>query len=274
MAVDASDGEVSWIATFRYANGPDTTVRIELRNAGGAGAPVAVRQLDFQLSDAPTQRWATAGVVAAALVVGVESAENAALETKPEPKPEPPAPKPAPRLARLPEHRAQPTRGTEVRLDLAALAGPGFDRGPWRVGGQLRASLAWSAFPLFPWAAAAGSGRKGDVSAMWWSGAAGAGIRFPLGVEPLVLDGRMGTEATWVRLSTGNGQNGAHAWRTRWGGVAAVDLVLVASRHVHTVVSFEATATWPRVVVNARDERIGSEPIVRWALLGGLRLVP
>ncbi len=104
---------------------------------------------------------------------------------------------------------------------------------------------------------------------MWWSGAAGAGVRWPTALSPLVLDWRVGAEGARLDLTTG----GAHAVRTRGGAVGAVDLVLLASRHLHTVMSFETTATWPRVVVNARSERVGTEPTVRWALLAGLRLV-
>jgi hypothetical protein len=164
--------------------------------------------------------------------------------------------------------------GAELRLDLAALAGPGFAEGPWRAGGQLRSSVGWTAFPMFGWVSVTGSERGGAVAAMWWSGAAGAGVRWPTELSPLVLDWRVGADGTWLKLKTGGGQGNGHAERTRWGAVGAIDLVLLASRHMHTVASFETTATWPRVVVNAHSERVGTEPTVRWALLAGLRLLP
>jgi hypothetical protein len=269
------DPDVAWIAVLRHPNEPEASVRIELRAARSPESVVAVRQLDFQVTDAPSQRWATAGVVVAALVVGAESAEISEAEERPPAKPTPPEPRPAP-MVEPPARVVAPKKSAsaELRLDLAALAGPGLAQGPWRIGGQVRSSLGWAAFPLFGWVSITGSERGGAVSAVWWSGAAGAGLRWPTQLSPLVLDWRLGADGTRLELSTGGGQGSGHAVRTRWGAVAAVDLVLLASRHLHTVASFETTATWPRVVVNARSERVGTEPTVRWALLAGLRLLP
>jgi hypothetical protein len=266
----AQELDVSWIAMLRFPGEPEASVRIELRAARSPESAVAVRQLDFQVTDAPAQRWATAGVVVAALVVGAESAEISEAEEHPPPKP-PPLPPPAPKVEyRAPVESPQKAAGPELRADLTLHAGPGFDRGPWRLGGQLRLALGSAGFPMFGWASVTGSERSGSVSAMWWSGAAGAGLRWPTELSPLVLDWRAGAVGTRLDLRAG----GAHAQRTRWGAVGAVDLVLLASRHLHTVMGFETTATWPRVVVNARSERVGTEPTVRWALLAGLRLVP
>jgi hypothetical protein len=266
----AQELDVAWIATLRYPGEPEASVRIELHAVHSPESVVAVRQLDFQVTDAPAQRWATAGVVVAALVVGAESAEISA-EEHPPPKPQPPPPPPAPKVEpRAPVEAPGKTAGPELRVDLGLLTGPGFDRGPWRIGGQLRASLGSTDFPLFGWASVTGTERGGAVSAMWWTGAAGAGLRWPTELSPLVLDWRVGAVGTRLDVSAG----GDDQKRTRWGAVGAVDLVLLASRHLHTVMGFETTATWPRVVVNARSERVGTEPTVRWALLAGLRLVP
>src|SRR5512141_1868551 len=61
----AQELDVSWIATLRYPGEPEASVRIELRSVRSPESVVAVRQLDFQVTDAPAQRWATAGVVVA-----------------------------------------------------------------------------------------------------------------------------------------------------------------------------------------------------------------
>jgi hypothetical protein len=270
----AEQPEVAWVALLRSANEPEASVRIELRAAEGAEPAVAVRQLDFQVTDVPSQRWATAGVVVAALVVGVESKEVSTAEARARVEPSPAPPEPAPTAA--PTSSAKPPQrhsGALLRLDLGVLGGPGFDQGPWRVGGQFRTSLSSAESPLVGWVSVTGSGRSAAVSAMWWSGAVGAGLRSSTQRSPLSLEGRVGAVGTRLDLSAGGSGGNAHAVRTRWGTVAAVDLVLEASRHWAAFVTIESTATWPRVVINARSERVGTEPTLEWALAGGARWV-
>ena len=173
-------------------------------------------------------------------------------------------------------HRAQPP--VTFRLDLAALAGPGFDEGPWRLGGQLRSSLALSRLPVLFWVALSGSRRDGEVSANWWSGHGGAGLHFASGIPLIDIEGRLGGAGSWVLVSASDesGHDEEAAWR--WGMVGSLDIVVEASQNLHMVLCTQVTATWPMLdVVKGPEEEVvvvGREPTARWAAVAGLRWAP
>jgi hypothetical protein len=277
------DGELehSYIAELRAPADAENLVTIELKEGSEPFALVATRSLSFHDSDMPDHRWATAGVVIAALVVSAETAstlqrENEPVEASPpeppsEPPPTPPRRAPAPTRPPVPE---LPPAGLAFRLDLAGLAGPGFDTGPWRIGGQLRSSLAGSQLPALAWVSVGAARSEGTFAVNWYSGHAGLGLHFPTGLPLVDIEGRLGGSASFVQATAreGSEQQTESAWR--WGAVGALDIVVLASEHLHTVVSCQATATWPVLDVELRNELVGREPAARWAALVGLRWAP
>jgi hypothetical protein len=272
--------EVSWIATLRYAETPKTAVRVELRTTPFPGLLTAVRQLEFQPSDAATERWAAVGVVVAALVTVEENTRptpdgTPPPETSPPRKPTPPrvsVRKRAP-IRKLEERPVAAPSGPRFGIDLAMLGGPGLDTGPWRVGGQLRLLARPPRLPWRGWASVTVSGCEGTVSSVWSSGAAGGGLVIPTGLSWAALEGRVGVLGTWASFSAENAIDSDHTARWRWGAVSAADVLLLASSSLNAVVTFEATATWPSVVVRREDAGVGREPPVEWTTLAGLRWI-
>jgi hypothetical protein len=272
----------AWLAVLRLHDEDELRVHIELRDGTTGGALFSVRELEFRPSDDPLQRWAAAGVVVAALVVSADRAQASRAEPRQnEPshrsgaRAAPPEPEPAP-LARPGMSAApnpEPVRPPSAAgaLDATALAGPGFDRGRWRIGFGLRPSVFWPAGPLLGWACVAASHRPGDVAATWWSGAVGGGLRVLADPLPLAFEARAGGVGTWFGVRATDGTERAAGSRWRYGALGALDLVALASAHVQALGGVTVTATWPRVAVRSRGELAATEPVARWALHGGVR---
>src|SRR5262249_1016224 len=131
-----------------------------------SGALIETRTLSFREQDPPASRWASAGAVIAAFVAARDSA---ATPPAPRPPPPPPPPPPAP---------APPPHRLGWNLDLGLLAGPGLDRGPYRLGGLGRAYLALpQALRVLGLVSARYAERPGDLSLRWWSVSCGMGAR-------------------------------------------------------------------------------------------------
>ncbi|MBN1605905.1 MAG: hypothetical protein JW940_04700 [Polyangiaceae bacterium] len=281
-SVEPSKPEAAWLAVLRLPRADPLLVRIELRESAAGGALFSVRQLEFHPSDAPLQRWATTGVVVAALVVSADRAQASRTEPEqrnltreaqtqaapPKPKPLAPAERAAP--SKPSREPVQPRTAT-WSLDSAVLSGPGFDQGRWRIGLGLRPSVAPAAGPLLGWACVTASHRAGTVAATWWSTAVGGGPRVATSALPLALEARAGGVGTWLGVAATDGTEHAAGSRWRYGALGAVDLVVLASAHLQAMGGVTATATWPRVAIMSRGELAATEPIVRWALHGGLR---
>lgn len=273
--------EKPWVAVLSLSEDSRNAVHIELHQGTESFPVVSMRTLEFQETDLPEHRWATAGVVTAALVV---SAETTLVSDRQGQRPEPAPPRQRPRAPNegrqrrpsppeSPPASAKRPAASALRLDLAFLAGPGFDQGPWRIGGQLRTSLALGGPPAVFWASVAAARRDGGVDATWGSGHAGLGICLRT-VLPLVdLEGRVGGAASRVAVSTTEGELRAQKASWRLGAVGALDVVVRASEQVHTVVSGETTATWPRIDVKNHDALVGRDPTLGWAALIGLRWI-
>jgi len=266
-----------YIAKLRTPADAENVITIELAEASEPFALVATRSLRFHNSDRPDHRWATTGVVVAALVVSAETVPTVQREQAPaEPPPSRPPPKPArapqPVRVRSPQPVPQPAQYA-FRLDLAALAGSGFDPGPWRVGGQIRSSLALTRLPVLAWVGFAAARRDGTFSANWYSGQGGLGLRLATGVPLLDVEGRLGGVGSLVAVAATKGSERQELSAWRWGAVGAVDVVVLASEHLHTVVGWEGTATWPVLEVEVDDQPAGREPTASWGALIGLRWV-
>jgi hypothetical protein len=277
-AVGPSQPQAAWLAVLQLPRDDQLQVRIELRDSATGGALFTVRELEFRSSDIPLQRWATAGVVVAALVVSADRAQTARAQPTPARQRNR---APVPRTRATPRRRkpppAEPARVQPLvgawSLDTAVLAGPGFGEGRWRVGVGLRPTVALQTGLLLGWACVTASHRAGTVAATWWSGAIGAGLRMAVGALPLAFEARAGGVGTWLTVAATDGAEHTGGSRWRYGALGALDLVALASARLQSFGGMMATATWPRVAVTNRGELAATEPIVRWTLHGGVRWV-
>lgn len=274
----------AWIAVLRFPDDDQLLLTIELR-ASVDGAVRGVRALEFRASDVVSHRWATAGVVVAALVVGEDSTASAA---QPSPATQTPRKHPFSRTApttrtygasesaalRMPRPTAARSAASRLSLDAALLAGPGFDEGPWRLGAKLRPTLAGRETPLLGWLSVSASRRAGTVAAAWCSGAMGTGLRSALGRLPLGFETRVGGVGTWLTVAAAEDQRHDQASRWRWGALGSLDVVVLTSPQLQTFAGVTATATWPKVAIEIGGELATTEPVLRWVSHAGVRWVP
>lgn len=154
-----------------------TTLNIELYSEG-EGIPQATRNLRFDEVDPERQRWASAGVVVAAMVSASEA-------DRPQSLPEPEA-APMPLPARVPTDTRPPEspqrRGVQVWLDGAFAVSSGLEEGEPALGGQLAVGTSPMELPAVVVARFTIASKRVPFEARWLTGALGAGVR--------ALDGR------------------------------------------------------------------------------------
>jgi hypothetical protein len=162
-------------------------------------------------------------------------------------------------------------------VDLAALAGPGFDDGPYRVGGFVR---GWHTLARAPQLLLAGSVRYAvrpkDPTGHWISVAAGVGAR--AGERDSWLNVEVLGELVAERLQAvaRRAEDGAsdRAAQLRFGGRFGADLSLGATSFARLFVGADATVLTPSVKVEVGSSVVEREPPARIAMTAGLRFVP
>src|SRR3954462_5993433 len=86
----ASDPPAYWYAVVRYADDGQARLSIELYAGNRAGSRIASSELEFKPRDSEQERWASAGVVVAALVLA-QPLDRARPEIPPESMPKVPS---------------------------------------------------------------------------------------------------------------------------------------------------------------------------------------
>src|SRR6187549_568303 len=168
----SSDEASRWYAVVRYGADGQARLTIELREGHRDGSRVASSELEFKERDSPEERWASVGVVVAALVLAQPAIQNRA-EQNPASAPVAPA---QPEVVERPPPAVHPRAW--LRVDLGITAGSEVRSTPLRVGPLARFGLAFASVPVFALASGAYTVRgSGSTDLTWVTGSLGAGVR-------------------------------------------------------------------------------------------------
>ena len=156
---------------------------------------------------------------------------------------------------------------------MAALAGPGLDRGAFRLGGLGRGYLALPGAPgVLALASARYAERPGNLQLAWWSVSCGLGARLgrttPLSAE---LTGELAFERLLMTATDAATAKEDDAAQNRFGGRLSVNLALKLVDHLAWVAGAEATALRPAVAIAVGQEDSGRAPAVTYAFSTGVR---
>lgn len=249
-----------WVAIVRWDDVDYRTLRIELRPSPEE-APVESRVVAFTPADPPRQRWASAGLVIAALVARHVTADAASTSVPVPGADEPAAPSQAP---------LHPW----VRVDLGGVLGQGLDTGAPRLGGLLRVGLIPWQLPITFHAGTRWTERGGLPTVRWAEVSSGLAVRLGPWSSSWTAEVRAEGLVEWVRLTAE--EPATRQWETaqrrRGGGRLGADLVWVFADPGGAFVSAEATVIRPEILVSIGGEDAGREPPVRFAGSTGIRL--
>jgi hypothetical protein len=259
----------AFYATVSTEDG-DAVAHIRLLRHGADTTPLVERELTFAPEDATGDRWASVGVVIAALV----TAASGSVPAPPPPPPKPPAPvrrrppKAAPAPARASEHQlrfdvlAQWSRETATAYpaELGVVVRGAFSPGRSPLFATLTAGYAERLAPqpelVIPSASLGGGFRSGAPQARW-----GAEVHAAGRVERWILSasepGRTDSEGVW-----------------RFGGDLGVDATWGFTRRFQVVAGVSGDLLFPRVSVDVRRQNTEKVPLVGAGFALGVRFVP
>ena len=264
---DASASKAShWYAVVRYGLDGQARLTIELYEGNRNGSRVARSELEFEERDSTEERWASAGVVVAALVLAQPGVPGQA-DQKPAPA-EVARARPA-TVSALPPPVA---RSRWLRLDVGITAGSEVQGAPLRVGPFGRFGIAFSSLPVFALSSVAytvGSSRSADLA--WLTGSVGAGVRVAFARQRVALEGRAEAVLETVDIRASDGERSESARRTRFGPRFGLDLSGYWARNWALVVGGEAGALSPRVVLDVGAGPTEELPPFVWGLLSAVR---
>lgn len=255
-----------WYAVVRYGPEGQARLTIELYEGTREGGRVASSELEFKERDSPEERWASAGVVVAALV--------AAQPAVPSPAPQKPSPAPVVPFTAVVKVEPPATRRPPwLRLDLGITAGSEVRGGPLRVGPLGRLGVAFSSVPVFAFASAAytvQSSQSTDLS--WLTGSFGAGVRVGFARQRGALELRAEAVIETLGIQATDGQRSESARRARFGARLGLDLSGYLTKNWAVVAGAEAGVLGPRVVIDVASAGQTQElPPFVWGFLSALR---
>jgi hypothetical protein len=258
--------EAEWHALVRFGAARERMARVELRQSG-SGKIVEIRELRFAREDTAPERWASVGVLIAALVVSHQEPKAPQESDSPEPeRPPPPEGEAPPRFDR---------RGPGWRFDATALATRGLEQRALQPGGGLRISLELPSLPLFVMGSGAYTHRIGpDPSVSWLSSALGFGVRAtPAGAR---YGMELRTEMAIEQWFFGAEEPGRRDQRsaTRFGPRVGLDGTAALSHGWQLLLGVQASVLRPEVLVDVAGETRERVPPWSAGLLGGVRFRP
>jgi hypothetical protein len=266
----ASDGvSAHWYAVVRFDPERKAVLTIQLYDGGTQGIRVASSELEFKDRDTELERWASAGVVVAALVAAQSSAPQES-----EPKPVPVAlpapvrvaPPPAPRV------RLVPVQPVWVRMDLGATGGSEIEHGALRFGAIGRVGLAFREVPVFAFGSAAYTVRgAGTPDLTWLTTSLGFGVHVGFAGERGALDVRTEGVFESVTIHASNSSGSASAQRTRLGPRFGLDLSGYFAKNLALVAGVEAAALLPRVEIFVGGTEVNQLPPFNWGFISAVR---
>jgi hypothetical protein len=263
LASDVDDSvAIHWYAVVRAEEGLPPRLQIDFRERSLSGPLLAQRTLFFSDRDALQSRWASAGLVIAALVTETEELE--ALST------------PASAQVATEQPTAVPRRSIPFGFDAGFVTGPGLQNGGYRVGafGRGWIGLSAAAPEALVVAGFRYAERPGDASLTWLTLSLGAGIRIGKRSDPvnaemtsvLLLERVL---ATAFDPSSGRSDSGGV---TRFGGSIGADVAATLWKDLRILIGADVSALTPPVNVEVKGVSVGREPGLRFALTAGLRL--
>jgi hypothetical protein len=245
-----------------------TSVRIEVRRESSTVAP-DVRELSFSPGDGARERWASVGVVIAALVV----ARSREAEPEPPPLVTPPAP-PPPKARPTARPVVAPPRRL-LRFDLRVLGARRTSEGFPEIGLELGASVLPSDGPLFAGITIAGAHRLGaDVDASWFSSSAGGGVRVGRPSARFACEFRGAIVAEYWRLEASEPGRTEESGKFRIGGLAGVDALWAMSSKWILSVGVAGLVVGPSLRVDVQGRTAETIPRYGGVVLAGVRFFP
>ena len=257
-----SEPPAHWYAVVHYGAEGEARLIIDLYARGPEGSRIASSELEFKAQDSAEERWASAGVVVAALVLA-QPLDRQQTE-------EPPAKVTvavAEPVASAPRARAAPW----LRLDLGITAGSEMRNAPLRVGPFGRFGIAFANVPLFAFASGAYTVQNGESTDLsWLTGSLGAGFRVGFARQRAALELRTELVLETVGIHASDGERSESARRTRFGPRFGLDVSGHWAKNWALVVGGEAGALGPRVVIDVLGETAELPPFV-WGFLSAVR---
>jgi hypothetical protein len=265
--------ESRWYAVVSYGADGEARLTIELydgnhaetRDASRAADRVARSELEFKERDSPEERWASAGVVVAALVLA-QPLDRAPIEKKSDP---------APVVAVRPSEPTRPVANARparwLRLELGATVGSEERSAPLRVGPLARFAMAFAEVPVFVLASGAYTVQSsGGTDLSWVSGSLGAGVRVPFANERAALEVRGEVVIETLGIEASDGRRTESARRNRFGPRFGLDLSGQFNKNWALVVGAEGGVLGPRVLIEVAGATRELPPFA-WGVLSAVR---
>jgi len=265
-------GSARWYAVVRFDPERQAVLLIQLYDGNTEGERVASTQLEFKDRDSELERWASAGVVVAALV----AAQSATAESEPAPEPiqpPPPAPRPPPQALRATQREARaPSPSIWARLDLGATGGSELSNGTLRFGPLARIQLAFADAPAFVCASGAYTIRgAGTPDLTWVTGSLGFGAHLGFAQQRLALELRAEAALESVSIHASNGARSDNASRTRFGPRFGLDFGGYFRKNLGLFAGLEAAVLRPRVDINVSGADQAGLPPFSWGFISAVR---
>jgi len=251
---------VAWYAIVRSEDAEGSRLRIELHDRSPTGVVVETRDLTFSENDRRESRWASAGVVIAALVAARDSPDTASSSRHPT----------------EPRFTAPVARRAPWGFDVAFTVGPGLDRGAYRVGGLVRGFVGLPRSPsVIGEFSLHYAERPGELDLSWLSASGGVGAR--VGNRSSALSAELIGELVFERMFIA-GRNAAtgheaSSGQNRFGGRLGANVALRVWGGFGLVLGAEVSALRPSVDITFLDAKVGREPLVGFGLAAGIRVV-
>jgi len=257
-----------WYAIVRFGADGEARLTIELYDGDRSGSRdesrVASSELEFKERDSPEERWASAGVVVAALVLA-QPVDRSPVEKDPQPPTPVAQPVPVARQAPL------PTAARWLRLDLGVTAGSEERGAPLRVGPLARVGIAFANAPVFAFASGAYTlQNSASTDLSWLTGSLGAGVRVSFAHERGVLEARGEAVLETLGIEATDGERTESARRTRVGPRFGLDLSGYLTKNWALLAGVEAGVLGPRVVIDVAGQTRELPPFA-WGLISAVR---
>jgi hypothetical protein len=290
-AADGLNGAApTWLVRVRW-DADGRRAQVEFRRGDGSAGASETREVEFAPADSDAQRRRAVGLIIAAYVVEQAKARAetaAAAQPAPEPKSEPSTPPASDSGAEsgsdadsgsetvivIAPDLVPPRRPPEWAIELALLAGPGFERGAPRFGLLLRGLLWPLSQPIAGTASVRGAQRFDEPSVRWLSATLGVTWQLVPQHDPVGLELRIEAAFQNVRVEAdepgGDDRESGDAWRG--GGIAGADAWLRLGAATALVAGFELVLLRPSVHLDIGGEGAGIDPVLTWAGTLGVRL--
>lgn len=275
----AASPAIKWQVTVTTPDDRADGAHIDLRENADT-AVLVTRDLAFVPDDAPRERWASIGVLIAALVVARTRESEAETTASPAPEPSkvllvPPRARPRSRPRRRPRTVTRTPAPGPWRLDLSALLSRRLERGTPELGGRFRASVLPRGGPWFGFLSAAAATRAATEPAVsWFSASVGPGVRAGGPASSLAAEFSVGGAAEYWTIGASEPGRSEHAGEFRWGGFVDVEALWTVHPRWIFLLGAEARAVAPRLRIDVSGQAVEHVPELGWLMFAGLRFIP